>query len=63
MDSWFSPETLAGMAFPAMVCVYLLSRLEGAFKELQKAVSCNNSLVRALLVKIGVDVEVLKEGA
>ena len=58
---WFNPESIAGIAFPAGVCVYLLVRFEGTLKELQSVVSCNNALVRTLLVKMGVEVDLLKE--
>jgi hypothetical protein len=58
---WFTPEMLAGVAFPSAVCIYLLVRVEGTLKELGKNVSYNNTLTRAVLIKMGADVDSLKD--
>lgn len=58
---WLTPEVIASVGFPAGVCVYLLIKLDGTLKELTKSVSCNNALVRALLVKMGVELDVVQD--
>lgn len=56
-----SPEFIVSVGFPAALCVYLVVRVENTLKDVNKNVACNNALVRSLLVKMGVDLEVLQE--
>jgi hypothetical protein len=58
---WLTPEFIAGVGFPVTCCIYLLVRLEGTLKQLASSVNNNNILVRALLVKMGVELDAVKE--